>query len=84
MTYFLNKFTDQMWRDENIEIFISINGAFGGSPKVLRALLSGYNPEGFAFLKHWDIPREEIVALTRTLGSLYTLVPRDQVGELIK
>jgi lysophospholipase III len=38
--YFLTK-SSKEWKDQYIQSFISVSGAFGGCPKALRTLLSG-------------------------------------------
>lgn len=39
--YFLTRLVSSAWKSQHIEAFIPVAGAFGGSHKTIRSLLSG-------------------------------------------
>eukprot|EP01053_Blabericola_migrator_P004544 Blabericola_migrator_1__4543@NODE_2419_length_2792_cov_227_771743_g1515_i0_p1_GENE_NODE_2419_length_2792_cov_227_771743_g1515_i0NODE_2419_length_2792_cov_227_771743_g1515_i0_p1_ORF_typecomplete_len415_score43_32LCAT/PF02450_15/1_2e26Abhydrolase_6/PF12697_7/0_0018PGAP1/PF07819_13/5_3e02PGAP1/PF07819_13/0_17PGAP1/PF07819_13/2_9e02DUF915/PF06028_11/1_6e02DUF915/PF06028_11/0_12Ser_hydrolase/PF06821_13/0_02Lipase_2/PF01674_18/0_068Hydrolase_4/PF12146_8/0_059_NODE_2419_length_2792_cov_227_771743_g1515 len=81
--WFLQTQVDKAWKAQNIKALISINGAFGGSMKVARALLSGYNPAEIPWLNSWGLPQlitnSDLRNLTRVLGSIFMLLPHEEV-----
>lgn len=40
--FFLTRLVSLEWKSKHIESFIPVAGAFGGSHKAIRSLLSGY------------------------------------------
>eukprot|EP00922_Rhytidocystis_sp_ex-Travisia-forbesii_P015073 GHVS01022526.1.p1 GENE.GHVS01022526.1~~GHVS01022526.1.p1 ORF type:complete len:601 (-),score=138.26 GHVS01022526.1:301-1950(-) len=81
--YFLNTIVAQPWKDRYIDSFVSIGGVYGGSFKVVKALLSGYNdPVSFDL---WNVinislvPADLLKHVHRTMGSMYSLAPNPQV-----
>eukprot|EP01054_Gregarina_sp_Poly1_P004733 Gregarina_sp_Poly_1__4732@NODE_2529_length_2021_cov_67_477994_g1247_i1_p1_GENE_NODE_2529_length_2021_cov_67_477994_g1247_i1NODE_2529_length_2021_cov_67_477994_g1247_i1_p1_ORF_typecomplete_len302_score19_03LCAT/PF02450_15/1e28Ser_hydrolase/PF06821_13/7_7e03Ser_hydrolase/PF06821_13/0_056Abhydrolase_6/PF12697_7/0_051PGAP1/PF07819_13/0_22_NODE_2529_length_2021_cov_67_477994_g1247_i18801785 len=81
--WFLHTQVDHDWRQKHIGALISINGAFGGSFKIVRALMSGYNPAEMFVLSRWGLPQlisnRDLREVSRTLGSLFLLTPDEPV-----
>eukprot|EP01057_Protomagalhaensia_wolfi_P006274 Protomagalhaensia_wolfi_Nauph_80__6273@NODE_95_length_3764_cov_357_568322_g72_i0_p1_GENE_NODE_95_length_3764_cov_357_568322_g72_i0NODE_95_length_3764_cov_357_568322_g72_i0_p1_ORF_typecomplete_len346_score56_64LCAT/PF02450_15/1_3e27PGAP1/PF07819_13/6_2e05Hydrolase_4/PF12146_8/7_2e05DUF915/PF06028_11/2_9e02DUF915/PF06028_11/0_00051Abhydrolase_6/PF12697_7/7_6e05Ser_hydrolase/PF06821_13/0_00054Palm_thioest/PF02089_15/0_0065Lipase_2/PF01674_18/8_5e02Lipase_2/PF01674_18/5_6e03Lipase_2/PF01674_18/0_045 len=86
VNWFLHTKVDQKWKDKHIKALISINGAYGGSMKIARAVLSGYNPAEVELLNHWGLPQiltnKDLRDLARVLGSLWMLTPHERVYDL--
>eukprot|EP00922_Rhytidocystis_sp_ex-Travisia-forbesii_P062435 GHVS01092594.1.p1 GENE.GHVS01092594.1~~GHVS01092594.1.p1 ORF type:complete len:549 (+),score=73.89 GHVS01092594.1:185-1648(+) len=81
--YFLNTVVDQQWKDQYVDSFVSIGGVYGGSFKVVKALLSGYNdPVSFDL---WNVVNISLVSaeilrdVHRSMGSMYSLAPSPHV-----
>lgn len=82
MTYFLNKVVNQEWKDKFISQLTLVAPALGGSPKVVKGLLSGYNDELVFDLKVFKIAMLDELFLRdlfRVFGSFYALWPQEEV-----
>ncbi|CDJ29321.1 1-O-acylceramide synthase, putative [Eimeria mitis] len=77
--YFLNKVVDQPWKDKYINSYTLVAPATGGSFKAIKAILTGYNdPVDLTFWTLLDIsliPVDILRDLSRSLGSIYALLP---------
>ncbi|CDJ59051.1 1-O-acylceramide synthase, putative [Eimeria maxima] len=77
--YFLNKVVDQQWKDRYINSYTLVAPATGGSFKAIKAILTGYNdPVDLTFWTLLDIsliPVDILRDLSRSLGSIYALLP---------
>lgn len=77
--YFLNKVVDQQWKDKYINSYTLVAPATGGSFKAIKAILTGYNdPVDLTFWTLLDIsliPVDILRDLSRSLGSIYALLP---------
>jgi len=72
-TYFLNQMSKE-WKQKYIRSFIPIAGPWAGSPKVLRAIISGNN-FGIEFLGLSVANRLQMRRLARVCGGLISLLP---------
>ncbi|KAF8820317.1 putative phosphatidylcholine-sterol O-acyltransferase [Cardiosporidium cionae] len=82
INYFLTTVVDQEWKNEYINSFTSIGGAFGGTPFVVHALLSGFNPlenSQWEDLTKFEITGDLLLRLERSFGSLYVMQPNEEV-----
>lgn len=66
--YFLNTYVDDAWKQKYLRAFISVGGPWTGSPKAIRALLSG-DSEG--------MPGDnlEFLSAERLMGGLLWMAP---------
>eukprot|EP01071_Lankesteria_metandrocarpae_P013282 Lankesteria_metandrocarpae@DN696_c0_g1_i2.p1 len=86
LSYFLNTQVDKGWKDEHIETFVSVSGAFGGSSSIIEALLTGFT-EFFDVKLPGKVELEVIPSaymrnFHRRAGSIFSLVPSPQVHGL--
>jgi len=72
-TYFLNEMPKE-WKQKYIRSFIPIAGPWAGSPKALRAIISGDNL-GIEFLGLSVVNRLQFRKLGRSSGGLISLLP---------
>lgn len=77
--YFFNKVVNQEWKDKHINSYTLVAPATGGSFKAIKALLTGYNdPVDLSFWNFLDvslIPVDVLRDLSRSMGSIYALLP---------
>lgn len=66
--YFLNTYVDATWKQKYIRAFISVGSPWTGSPKAIRALLSG-DSEGM------EGDNFEFLAAERLMGGLLWMAP---------
>lgn len=83
LNWFLNTQVTSEWKHTHFKAVISINGAYGGSMKIARAIMSGYNPAEIPFFTKWGIPQfvtnADLRELSRRVGSLFLLTPHEEI-----
>lgn len=82
-TIFLNRYVDETWKRAHIDGFVSIAGAFGGSHKAIRSLVTGYNDAAmvdlFGVLNVSLLSPRIARDAHRSFGSMYSLTPNVHV-----